>query len=191
MNASESSREMILAAARELFYQRGYQACSMGDIAKAAGLYKGNLSYYYKTKADLLAAVAAARMQSLTNTLALISSRYYTSREQLLGFVAMVEGSAPALAQYGCPLGSLATELGKHSPELQPYAQGLLVCIQQWLATRFAQSPVPGQDADVLAEQMLVTAQGIAVMAQATQNPALVQRQCQQMRQWLESSWPA
>src|SRR5690606_30681413 len=117
MNASESSRETILHTARELFYQRGYQACSMADIAKAAGVYKGHLNHYYKPEADLRAAVAAARKQSLTNPLALISSRSRTAREQLLGFIDMVEKSAPRLPQYGCPLGSLATDLGKHSPE--------------------------------------------------------------------------
>src|SRR5690606_29183496 len=136
-------------------------------------------SYYYKTKADLLAAVASARMQSLTNTLALISSRNRTAREQLLGFIDMVEKSAPHLTQYGCPLGSLATELGKHSPELHPHAQALLMTIRQWLTERFAQVPdeAQTQNAQALAEQMLVTAQGIAVMAQAMQDSTLVQRQ--------------
>jgi len=47
------SRDRILAAALELFGERGYAATSVDDIAARAGLTKGALYYYFADKADI------------------------------------------------------------------------------------------------------------------------------------------
>ena len=44
------SREKILEAARELFQSKGYEGTSMQDIADHAGINKGLLHYYFKSK---------------------------------------------------------------------------------------------------------------------------------------------
>ena len=49
------NRDRIVAAALDLFMERGYAETSIGDVAETAGLLKGNLSYYFKTKASSLA----------------------------------------------------------------------------------------------------------------------------------------
>ncbi|WP_181781604.1 TetR/AcrR family transcriptional regulator [Pseudonocardia pini] len=54
----EPSRwERILEAAAELFRTQGYAATSMTEVAEAAGLLKGSLYHYIRTKEDLLAAI--------------------------------------------------------------------------------------------------------------------------------------
>lgn len=52
--------EEILNAAAEIFYQRGYGATSMQDIANAVGMLKGSLYYYFKSKEDLLYTISRA-----------------------------------------------------------------------------------------------------------------------------------
>ncbi len=47
------NREKILAAAREAFLKAGYEGARMRDIADAAGVNKGLLHYYFKTKRAL------------------------------------------------------------------------------------------------------------------------------------------
>jgi TetR/AcrR family transcriptional regulator, cholesterol catabolism regulator len=47
----------ILQAATKLFYERGYPATSMQDIADAVGILKGSMYYYVDSKENLLAAV--------------------------------------------------------------------------------------------------------------------------------------
>lgn len=47
----------VVRAAAHLFYERGYEATSVQDVADAAGLLKGSLYYYIRTKEDLLYAV--------------------------------------------------------------------------------------------------------------------------------------
>lgn len=52
---SGETREEILNAAAELFSNQGFNGTSIGDIANAAGLQRGSLSYWFPHKMDLLA----------------------------------------------------------------------------------------------------------------------------------------
>lgn len=52
-----ATREGLLAAARELFGERGYAATSLDDVAAQAGVTKGALYHHFHGKADLFAAV--------------------------------------------------------------------------------------------------------------------------------------
>ena len=53
-NADDSAkRRQILDGARKVFLDRGFDAASMMDIAKAAGVSKGTLYVYFKDKDDL------------------------------------------------------------------------------------------------------------------------------------------
>lgn len=49
----------ILAAAEKIFAATGFQGATTGAIAKAAGIPKANLHYYFKTKAELYRRVLA------------------------------------------------------------------------------------------------------------------------------------
>ncbi len=47
----------VIEGARKIFLARGFDAASMGDIAKAAGVSKGTLYVYFKDKDELFAAL--------------------------------------------------------------------------------------------------------------------------------------
>ena len=52
-----AKRRQIVEGARLVFLARGFDAASMGDIAKAAGVSKGTLYVYFKDKDELFAAI--------------------------------------------------------------------------------------------------------------------------------------
>jgi AcrR family transcriptional regulator len=52
-----AKRRQIVDGARAVFLSRGFDAASMGDIAKAAGVSKGTLYVYFKDKDELFAAI--------------------------------------------------------------------------------------------------------------------------------------
>ncbi|NLD99347.1 MAG: TetR/AcrR family transcriptional regulator [Fibrobacter sp.] len=59
MNTDEPSekitnKEKILIAAKQLIQTKGVAATSLSEIAVTAGIAKGTLHYYYRSKADLL-----------------------------------------------------------------------------------------------------------------------------------------
>jgi AcrR family transcriptional regulator len=51
------TRRRILQCAKELFNARGYNAVSTRDIANAAGIGKGNLTYYFRRKEEIAEAI--------------------------------------------------------------------------------------------------------------------------------------
>lgn len=59
VEATEDSakRRQIAEGARKVFMERGFDAASMGDIAKAAGVSKGTLYVYFKDKDELFGAI--------------------------------------------------------------------------------------------------------------------------------------
>jgi AcrR family transcriptional regulator len=50
-------RRQVVEGARQVFLARGFDAASMGDIAKAAGVSKGTLYVYFKDKEELFTAI--------------------------------------------------------------------------------------------------------------------------------------
>lgn len=184
MSKGEQSRARIIDAAQQLFYEKGVNASSMADVADVAGLLKGNLSYYFPTKTDLLQAVVEQRKQALDALLGRFVAASDDPVRQLGLFINMIEQSGPELVQHGCPLGSLASEICKGGDEYLPLGAQLLGICADWLAARFASRMTPTQAARS-AEQLLAMAQGTAVLAQAFHDPALVKRQCAVMRDWI------
>ncbi len=62
----ERRREEILAAALELFNQRGYANTTVGDIARAAGAATGTVYLYFPSKDDVLAGLHEAFYEGLS-----------------------------------------------------------------------------------------------------------------------------
>lgn len=56
--ANSGVAESILNTASSFFADHGVKGASLGDIAKAVGISKGTLYYYYPTKQDIVQAVA-------------------------------------------------------------------------------------------------------------------------------------
>src|SRR5690606_12740635 len=115
----DQCRCRILEAARKLFYQKGFSATSINDVAEAAGVRKGNLSYYYPSKYELLEDATAAREAEIRTMIAAwsqLEGSLYEVMEQVLG---SFEAAADDIAAYGCDIGTLTNELGKGNGELQ------------------------------------------------------------------------
>ena len=51
------TRQKILETAKMLFNEQGFNVVSTGDIAEALGISKGNLTYYFKRKEDIMEAL--------------------------------------------------------------------------------------------------------------------------------------
>jgi TetR/AcrR family acrAB operon transcriptional repressor len=67
--AGIDNRKRIIDKATELFIEQGAQETSLSDIARALGISKGTLYYYYSSKADLIFDVTDIYMEKLTTGL--------------------------------------------------------------------------------------------------------------------------
>jgi TetR/AcrR family transcriptional regulator, transcriptional repressor for nem operon len=183
------NRQRIVDAALNLFMERGYAETSIGDVADAAGLLKGNLSYYFKTKADMLEAVSAARQAELFARLQARLPAQPTPLQAIDAFIQVTQDSAEELARVGCPVGTLASQLGKSDPALQPYASRILEALRDWLVAQFGRI-LPAPLAQAHAEHLLTLLQGAATMAHAFRDPGLIARQSAAAQSWLRTILP-
>ena len=59
-----SKRRQIIDGARQVFMAQGFDAASMGEIARAAGVSKGTLYVYFKSKEELFEAIVAQQCKA-------------------------------------------------------------------------------------------------------------------------------
>ena len=108
----QSSRQRIVATARDLFVERGYASVSMQQIADAAGLRKASLYHHFKSKEALFADVMAAEMDLVLIDFAEVRAVDGPIEEQLerIALVNYRQFAQPELYQ-------LARDFFQHVPE--------------------------------------------------------------------------
>ena len=67
---SETTRRLLVTAARTLFGERGYASVGTEEIVRAAGVTRGALYHQFRDKADLFAAVAEQVEAEIVNRVA-------------------------------------------------------------------------------------------------------------------------
>jgi AcrR family transcriptional regulator len=77
------SRARILAAAQRLFAERGYNRCSVSDIAQEARMSQGNIYWYFSSKQELFKTILAEGFEALGAVIAEAAARPGTAVEKL------------------------------------------------------------------------------------------------------------
>ncbi|MEP7099017.1 MAG: TetR/AcrR family transcriptional regulator [Burkholderiales bacterium] len=83
----EARPQELLAAALELFIERGFSATRSEDVAARAGVSKGTLYLYYPSKEELLKAVVRENLGALINEGTDIVGGFEGDTQQLLGLL--------------------------------------------------------------------------------------------------------
>jgi hypothetical protein len=89
---------------------------------RSGGGRAGNVCYCFKTKDDIIAAVMLAHVDQLEAAFVTLERGDRSPKARLkalVGVVAKLEGS---IAQFGCPYGTLCSELAKRVDGLKPLA---------------------------------------------------------------------
>lgn len=182
---TQQQRQQIVEATDDLLYRKGFNLMSFTDIAEASGVPRGNIYYYFRTKDEILDAVIAHRLAGMQAMLADWEQRLDNPLDRLRRYAEIVLNESRRVTRYGCPMGSLNTELAKAQPELRKIARAQFDLFRKWLKGQFAQLNPEG-DADALAMHMLMRTQGIAVMANVYADNKLIVRELDEIKTWLE-----
>jgi AcrR family transcriptional regulator len=78
-----ASRTRILAAARTLFAERGFAACRVADVARAAGMSAANVYWHFDSKEAVLRAILAQGFASREEMTAGVAAEYGPARRKL------------------------------------------------------------------------------------------------------------
>lgn len=87
----EERKQQILAAAVQVFSEKGFDGATIRDIAAAAGIAEGSIYNYFKNKYDLLVHIPRQLAQPALDAFSMASTQAATNEhppEELLTFVA-------------------------------------------------------------------------------------------------------
>ena len=182
----KTTRDHIVEAADALFYRRGYAHTSFADIAGAVRISRGNFYYHFRTKDEILDAVIGARIAETRAMLEAWERSGETPAGRIRCFIRMLVANRADIRRYGCPVGTLATELAKLEHGARAGANRLFALFRAWLRRQFA---LLGHevDADALAMHLLARSQGVATLANAFRDEAFIAAEVRHMEAWLEA----
>ncbi|HLW96534.1 MAG TPA: TetR/AcrR family transcriptional regulator [Solirubrobacteraceae bacterium] len=177
-------RDRLVEGASRAFYEQGVEHTTLADVARLADVPLGNVYYYFKTKDELVEAVIAAHAKLVTSTLAGLE-RHRTPRERLKAFARLLRSQADAAASYGCPQGTLCSELDKRQDGLGREAAELVRIPIDWAEQQFR--AMGRRDARDLAVALIASHQGISLLTNALRTPELMARETRRLERWIDS----
>jgi AcrR family transcriptional regulator len=179
------TRDHIVDAADRLFYRQGYDHTSFSDIADAVHISRGNFYFHFKTKDEILDAVIERRLADTREMLERWQAEGSSPAERIRRFIDMLIANRADIKRYGCPVGTLATELAKLGHAARPAANKLFALFRAWLSDQFT-ALGRAADADRLALHLLARSQGVATLANAFHDDAFIRREVEAMGDWLD-----
>jgi AcrR family transcriptional regulator len=183
--ARPGKRERLVAAAGELVYRQGVARTTLADIARAADVPLGNVYYYFKAKDDIVGAVVQGHVDELASGVAALERRHRTPKARLRALVRVLAERRDVIARYGCPYGTLCTELVKRTDGPDPLAAPLMQVPLRWAERQFR--AMGRRDAHDLAVELVASYQGSAVLSSALGEPELMTRQARRLERWIEA----
>jgi TetR/AcrR family transcriptional repressor of nem operon len=177
-------RDRLIAGARRAFYEHGVEATTLVDIAEASDVPVGNIYYYYKTKEQLVEAAVGAYDSDRGELLHRVE-RKRTPQARLKALLGELAGFGASVSDYGCPFGTLASELDKRSGTTpSPESQELLVPMIDWAEKQFVQ--MGRADARDLAIAVIAGYEGAAMLTHSLRDPSLLKTQLRRLQSWID-----
>ena len=178
-------RERLVEGVREVIYQQGVEKTTIADVARAADVPVGNVYYYFKTKDELVAAALESHAHDVRATLESLE-RHRSPQARLKALVRALTGQRELTARYGCPLGSLCSELDKRDDDAFDGAcASLLQLPVDWAEQQFRS--MGRRDARDLAVALIAAYQGIALLTNTFRDPELMNREARRLERWIDA----
>jgi TetR/AcrR family transcriptional repressor of nem operon len=167
-----ANRQTILEAAGHLFRARGFEAVTVADVMKAAGLTHGGFYGYFKSKDDLIAQTLAhvSAQGPAEVDLARYAESYLSKRhcQDLAG---------------GCPTAALGCETTRQTPEARAaMTKGLHQHIERLSRSAKGKTAAEKRRAAIGSYAAMV---GAVIMARFSDDPRLSEELLAQTRAWI------
>lgn len=185
------TRVRLIEAARQLFWEQGYQATGVAQILKKAEANSGSLYHYFPTKEDLLIGVLEKYKELLCpEVITPVFERVTDPIERIFG---ILDGYRQLLVMtecnYGCPIGNLALEVGVSHPRaralLAENFTGWRKQVEQCVTEAAGRLP-EGTDAAALAALVLIVMEGAVMLTRTYRQIELYDQAVTQLRDYFE-----
>jgi AcrR family transcriptional regulator len=181
------TRSRIIEAARDLFWEKGYNSTSVADILSRSQVNAGSLYHFFPSKQDVLIGVLASYRDGIEAML--LQPAWDGVHDPIEKIFALLAHYRAAILQsdclYGCPIGSLALEL--HEPD--PAVRELMAAnFARWTRAVGARLDEAGRrlpeglDRQALAEFILTAMEGGVMQARTHRDVAYFDRTVAMLR---------
>jgi TetR/AcrR family transcriptional regulator, transcriptional repressor for nem operon len=117
---SNKSRDALLMAAMQLFWERGYGETGMNDVLSLSGVSAGSMYHFFKTKQDLILGVLDRLAEIMYP--ALLAPIWEAEKDPIERIFGLLGRYRRAILDtkfsYGCPVGRLAVEVSSEMTEV-------------------------------------------------------------------------
>lgn len=186
-------RETVLVAARDLFWERGYEATSIADLEHHTGLNRSSLYQEFGSKDGLFEAVLTCYADQV------IAKLFDSVRDPQSGLAEVAElfrrlgelfRCAPARSAHGCLMVNTIAELGASRPAFRPATAGYRDRVRADFAAALARSAARGETdaAAVKSRSYLLASTLMGIWLSARIDPADAADLCD-MLAWDVSAW--
>lgn len=182
MKQGEKTKLHIVEKSDALIYHQGYCKTSFNDIFNETGLSKGNITYHFKSKKDILEAIVQKRLETINHTLKSWEASSTAPVERLQLFCEMLIFEKESLKEYGCPMGTLTAEFSKYEPELYAIVLPMFERFREWLTAQYLLMGTTKKAADEKAMTLLSRVQGIAVVTHAFKDTSFLQKEIEKLK---------
>lgn len=188
---NSATRQKIVEAARDLFWEKGYQSTSVADLLSRTQLHSGSLYYFFPGKQDILVAVLESYRDGIDEQL--LQYAWAGVDDPIERIFALLNGYRTQLLasefQYGCPIGNLALEIHEPDPKIRDliaanfsnWVAAVELCLEQ-ARDRFPRS----LDRRKLAEFILTIMEGAIMQSRTHRDIALFDRNVEVLRSHLD-----
>ncbi|MER6199296.1 TetR/AcrR family transcriptional regulator [Streptomyces sp. NPDC001586] len=181
---ASGKRERLASAAAQVLHTQGIAQTTLADIAQAAEVPVGNVYYYFKTKDQLVEAAIDAHAQTLRGLISALDE-LPTPQDRLKALLNGWVEQRELTAQYGCPTGTLASELDKRADGLDRSIAAVMQALLDWAERQFQE--MGRADARELAVALIAAYQGISLLTNTFRDPDLMTTEASRLERWIDS----
>ncbi|GHO99489.1 TetR family transcriptional regulator [Reticulibacter mediterranei] len=178
-------RDRLIQTAVTLVYQQGFHQTTLADIAQHAQVPLGTVYYFFKTKEALGEAVVEYRLDE-SREQCQQSECDPDPRVRLQSIIQMMLDNDQTLAQNGCPIGTLCSELHKQGGPLAQHSSKIFEELLAWLTTQFQLMGKQDESED-LALHLLSAIEGAVLLSQSFQAPEYFEREAGRLKEWIRT----
>lgn len=177
-------RERLVSAAAELMHSQGVERTTLAQIAELADVPPGNVYYYFKSFAELVDAVIEHRRLEIRSLLTSLDERRMP-KARLKGLADNWAASADIVAESGCPIGSLCSELNKLRDGGASGLDGLMLReLLEFIERQFRE--LGRRDPGDHAQTLMARIQGAALLANTLSEPEILRGEVRRIKRWLD-----
>jgi AcrR family transcriptional regulator len=189
MKHGNKTKLRILNEANKLFYQQGFNATSFSNIVDATGLSKGNITYHFKNKQEILNGIVESRLVDIDELLIAWNKEFPSPINRLVRFCEMLLDEQDSLEHYGCPMGTLTTEFSKNQPALYQITLPMFKRFQTWLIEQFTLLNFSSKQANENALELLSRVQGIAIITHVFKDKKFLKKEISKLKDEIQNRY--